>query len=298
MNFTSEVKKPHPIGNTLHAMGRKIHRIVWIPKYFGITGTIHAVKEMLHICLDPTIVSNNTGKQFTYSLHNPKNWKTIKAITRDNGGDTVVLTGTFARREYTYVEDLFATGKLDKNLRVLDLWATIGDFGLYLQYAGFEPYLICVEWDQESAKICQDNMKTNDLQGTVIPNPITSNGRNVCFDATSIQTQRSIIESSVWNEIPSTTLATVLADTQKIDLCKIDIEWAEFELLTEENKPHFSKMRHIILEYHTTSDDFEKNIWMIQSYFSEMFTIKREKTLQKRNQNGEKIIIWMVYLEK
>lgn len=271
-------------------------RIVWIFEKCTMHGTVHAMQQLTVACL---WAWSNNHSTYTYTLCSPITKQKLYATTRNNGGDTVVLTGTFARKEYWYINHLLGAGRLSKQPVVLDVWATIGDLWLLLKYLWCDSFVIAVEWDPEAAEIARDNFERNSINGEVIGKPITADGREVIFDNQSITTRRKILSSWTWVTLDSTTLPEVMQEFswESIDLCKIDIEWGEFELLTEENKPHFNRMKHIILEYHTSFAQFENDIASIQAYFGDNFSFQREQPILKKWYNWW-TIIWLVYMEK
>lgn len=272
-------------------------QVVWICKNFKLHDSVCAIQELITVCLNKDKINNTTDKMLYYSLTNISNKVNVHAYVRPNWWDTVVLTGTFGRGEYTYVEKLLTNWELPHQSLVLDLWATIWDFWLYLKYIGLDPYLVCVEWDPQAAEVCAHNLAENILDWAVIDKPITADWRQVTFAATWMTTRRKITDTN-WTDCSSITLSEIMDEFygEIVDLCKIDIEWGEFELLTKENRVYFDRMKHIILEYHTTFDRFATDISTLQTYFGDMFTFQREKPLLKKSYAWG-TIIWLIYMK-
>ncbi len=272
-------------------------QVIWIYKNFRLKDSVCAIQELITVCLTKDKINNHADKMLLYSLRNRVNGVNVHAYVRPNWWDTVVLTWTFGRGEYTYVEKLLNTWEIPYQSLVLDLWATIGDFWLYLKYLGLDPYLVCVEGDTQAAKVCEHNLIENSLDWEVIDKPITADWRQVKFASTWMTTRRRITQTT-WTDCSSTTLSEIMNEffEETVDLCKIDIEWGEFELLSAENSIHFDHMRHIILEYHTTFDRFATDISTLQNYFGDMFDVQWEKPLLKKSYAGG-TIIWLMYMK-
>lgn len=58
---------------------------------------------------------------------------------------------------------------------------------------------------------------------------------------------------------------------EAIDLMKMDIEWAEFEVLLGLEEKYFKKIKVLFFEYHIVSDDFEKKFEILQDKLQRMY---------------------------
>jgi FkbM family methyltransferase len=145
---------------------------------------------------------------------------------------------------------------------VLDLGANGGGFPLMLSIAGIEvARAVCVEMNPLTYHRLQLNLATNlgsaavainaavcaMPEGTEIPMRLTRGGTG-----DNLHENRAASSASQFS-VPTTTLQALFEQYFKdglVDICKIDIEGEEFELLESAPDGLLQKIRHLIMEMH------------------------------------------------
>ena len=149
----------------------------------------------------------------------------------------------------------------DRPVRVLDLGANGGGFPLMLRLAGFDlAQVVCVEMNQPTYLRLLVNLATN------LGSQATGINAAVCGTAGSeilLQPSRGSTGLSMYAHradcdtshvsVRTTTLAALCDQyfpDQDIDICKIDIEGAEYDALDAAPDDVLRKIRNLIIEFH------------------------------------------------
>lgn len=141
---------------------------------------------------------------------------------------------------------------------ILDLGANVGGFPLLLHLLGRTPrQIVCVELNPITCAKLRLNVETNWKNATVINAAVSSDGRSVEVDLGGGSTHDSIFSGSSGSTrrraVPGLTFdqAASLIDGP-IDLCKIDIEQAEREVLSSESRhlESLARVRNLLIEIH------------------------------------------------
>jgi len=126
---------------------------------------------------------------------------------------------------------------------------------------------ILVEPDLENINILSKNLQTNNIaKYTLVNKALYSSNKRVKFDTTLNYNARKISTSG---KILVRTINLINLfkkyHLSYVDLLKIDIEGAEWKLISKENKKYFTRCKIIIIEYHL--DKYYKDIKIFENYF-------------------------------
>jgi len=161
-------------------------------------------------------------------------------------------------REF-FVDDMYGEFDLENCTNVIDAGASIGLFTRYMLRKGAKN-IISIEPDPRSVSALKDNFFNRD-EVTIIPKALTSEIGTAFLNFKEDNPIVSTIdkENSEFNqydnnsiEIPTTNLIQVFENSgwDKIDLLKLDIEGAEYEVLGNISNEILIATDKILLEYH------------------------------------------------
>jgi FkbM family methyltransferase len=159
--------------------------------------------------------------------------------------DVVTLFVVFVREDY---------GVIPKGSVVVDIGSNIGAFAVWAARKGARAVL-AFEPSAASFACCERNVRANalehviklrrlavsDVEGGTVRFPRRSSVFNAIIDGPA---------SGEFDEVPSTTLATIVASVDRVDVLKLDCEGAEYRILFGSPPSVFDKVRDIRLEYH------------------------------------------------
>lgn len=152
--------------------------------------------------------------------------------------------------------------RLPPQIRILDLGANGGGFPLMLKIAGFEiARAVCVELNPLTFQRLQLNLSTNLGQSAIAVNAAVCDmppGSEVHIQPSRGGTGDSMYEDRATSaeacvSVPTTTFRALYDQylaQETIDLCKIDIEGAEFDLLSSTSDDLLVRIRYLIVEVH------------------------------------------------
>lgn len=146
-------------------------------------------------------------------------------------------------------------------VRVLDIGANGGGFPLMLRLAGYDlAQVVCVEMNPPTYLRLLVNLATNiggqatginaavcDVAGSEIPLQLSRGNTGMSMYENRADSAASHVS------VPTTTLAAVCDKyfrDQEIDICKIDIEGAEYDALGAAPDAVLKKIRNLIIEFH------------------------------------------------
>ncbi|TLD71260.1 FkbM family methyltransferase [Phragmitibacter flavus] len=192
----------------------------------------------------------------------------------DHNGIRYCLSADMYSRYYRHMDR-------SQPLRVLDLGANTGGFVLSLVDAGFRiEKAVSVEMNPSAFNRLKFNLDHNELT-TITPlnAAATSTIGTVQIEAIKGNTGQSIYHQSTQNTltIPTTTIDHLVAShfpesnpaaiTPDLDLIKIDIEGAEYEILFSESCQSVRRFKHILIEIHPHKEfPTEKLIAALQKF--------------------------------
>lgn len=189
---------------------------------------------------------------------NLKSGHTIKLSS--NTHDSLTVMVIFCRKEY---------GDIEKDSIVVDIGANIGVFSLYAAINGAKK-VYAYEPNPEAFQSLQSNIRINRLEDVIVPFNLGVSGSD--NEKIFIKNQ-----SSPYNKVEhSASLDTVEIDTvslstivnsiggEGIDLCKIDCEGAEYDVLYNTPDEWLSKIKNVRMEHH----DNTKKVSLIEWFLS------------------------------
>jgi FkbM family methyltransferase len=154
--------------------------------------------------------------------------------------------------------------KLPKRIALLDLGANGGGFPLMLQTQGIEiARAVCVEMNPPTAQRLIVNMTTNFGHAVVALNATVCgmHGSKIRLKLTRGGTSISMANDQVEGSAPSYSVpTTTLSDlcemyfgNNRIDVCKIDIEGAEYEVFDSSPDEMLRRIGYLFIEFHEAS---------------------------------------------
>ena len=148
--------------------------------------------------------------------------------------------------------------QLEGAINLVDIGANGGGFTLLLRHLGISiQRAVCVEMNPSTFRRMQFNLQSN-MHGTdvvAIHAAVCGEPKELRLDFGRGSTGESIYGSSGSHTIAGITLDDVAAYVDgPIDLLKMDIEGAEYEVLFGEHATALSRARYVIIEIHTPRD--------------------------------------------
>jgi FkbM family methyltransferase len=147
----------------------------------------------------------------------------------------------------------------DRPLRVLDLGANIGGFGLALILAGFEiERIVAVEMNMRThARLAYNLVNNIGSKAALVHAAVCNTKRNILVADNDGWVGNSIYDRSLGNtptlEVPGVTLDELTKSyfpSQRVDILKMDIEFAEYEVLFSETCKSVVQYDHLLMEIH------------------------------------------------
>jgi FkbM family methyltransferase len=188
----------------------------------------------------------------------------VDRASGDQHGLTDCVTGDIYSR-------YFARFTKDRPIRVLDLGANIGGFGLALILAGFEiEQIVAVEMNLRTHARLAYNLVNNIGSKAVLIHAAVCESRRTILVAdndgwvgNSIYNQR--LSETATLEVPGVTLdelTTSYFPNARVDILKMDIEFAEHEVLFSETCKSIVQYDHLLIEIH--EDQHRKKKMLVQ----------------------------------
>lgn len=155
--------------------------------------------------------------------------------------------------------------QLGESVTVIDAGANVGGFSLLLRALGVPvSKLICVELDASTAARLQFNLSRNfgSADWKLYNAALCGSSGVTQFSRSDGSTSTSITNCSVGTSSSGTARAITFdelwsenfRDDQVVDICKIDIEGAEYELLGSSTHTKLSQCRYLLIEIHQNSE--------------------------------------------
>lgn len=174
-----------------------------------------------------------------------------------NGAREVLATPMYRK--------FFRAMTLASPLKVLDLGANNGGFPLLLRTLGYElARTACVEMNPTTFSRLRYNIESNLREHFVLYNvAVCGNARELELHLGSGSTGDSIYQTGPPNEaarvykIKGMTFDDLYANAfgdEIVDICKMDIESAEYEVFATPNHEKLAKCRYLIIEIHDGKD--------------------------------------------
>lgn len=160
--------------------------------------------------------------------------------------DVISVFVIFVREDY---------GRVAPGSVVVDLGANLGIFALYAARQG-AALVYAYEPGEEAYATLLDNVAANGLAGRVLPRRaavVGEPGAPVRFPTRSSMYNRVLADGEAaegWAWVETAGLAAIGAEAGRVDLLKVDVEGAEYELLLGAGEDFYSRVKRVRLEYH------------------------------------------------
>ncbi len=196
----------------------------------------------------------------------------VKFFTRGKTTDindaVVVLSG------HEYPKELLGLSEMGHPV-ILDVGGHIGTFTMYIKNLYPHAKIIAMEPVSDNRVFYNRNIKLNNYQNvTLLPYALYSQTgqfyidlSNKQYDAVSVQTEKPIHDDYVTIDAVSFEDVINKNNIAHIDLMKLDIEGAEYDLLNTQLPIMSNTVKRIIMEYHPAGDKAKRN--QLVSYFDQ-----------------------------
>ena len=179
------------------------------------------------------------------------------------------------------IRTVFATNEYRRLLRqipvqdirtVLDLGAHIGTFILLARTLGAPlNHPVCVEPDSRSREKLRFNLQHNGITAEIFAGAVSDNAGTVHLHKGLTSTGSSLLSDfpnlcGETIEVEAVTLDKLVDryfQEQTVDLCKVDIEGAEFDVVLGEHSRALDRCRYLICEIHPTPP--HKSVQLVES---------------------------------
>jgi FkbM family methyltransferase len=202
----------------------------------------------------------NKGVDLLYSTRNGISFH-CRSGTTDINEAIVILSGT------EYPEKIIKGLKNPKPI-IVDAGAHLGFFSLFVKK--LKPYsrIIAIEPLPENLRLLKVNLKLNSIRDVVIvKKALLDNDKRlklylpnyVDYDAASTLTYKNTPVKIYSIQSISLSKLIKLYNLEKIDLLKMDIEGAEFQIIINDIKLLKKKILYLIFEYHENIKSYNKS---------------------------------------
>lgn len=202
----------------------------------------------------------------------------------------------FIKNEYSLLDEIISKSNI-----IFDIWSNIGLFSLYVLSLKYN-FLVKLEEDfliiednilnlkDFKVHLFEPNIKTfnlskeilNNFEENLIFNNIWLSNKSGTFEIIipEIDCQTSLYESFLTKKSSQKILAQFIKfqdyieknNISQIDLLKLDVEWAEFDILLDLEEKYFRKTKVLFLEYHLLNNDFEEKFPKLLEKLRKYFT--------------------------
>lgn len=175
--------------------------------------------------------------------------------------DESVAAEIFRWREYRSAEKIMTNAKT-----IIDAGAHIGLFALYALALNPTAKIICLEPEPNNLLSLKQNLKNNKISSVkVIGAALAGQSGPRSLAVTPDNHNHHLVSDTLSKSVIAVTAINLpdLLKRQKInqvDLLKMDIEGAEYEIIAQLRAADFAKIQNLILEYHENSDQKRQEI--------------------------------------
>jgi FkbM family methyltransferase len=200
--------------------------------------------------------------------------KPLKVLIRKGASDAAVFHQIFAMAEYQCLVSLVNSFPGLKIKSIIDAGANVGYTSLFFLANFPEAHFVCIEPDDQNYKLLEQNIAANALASHVLlRKALWKNSGSVTLSDSfrdHREWSRQVVDSPDSNSKVSTQLEGIplnelfrVADTESIDILKIDIEGAEKEVFSDYSGSIevLKNVKFLIIELHDEVDfksDFER----------------------------------------
>lgn len=232
------------------------------------------------------IYNNETGEQL-YEHPYVHTYVNLPTLTLSNS-----IPYQFNFLEY-FVHQKYSKWLNKQYKTVVDAGANVGVFSSYMLMNDFAKKIIAIECDKKALKDLQINFKHN-TSVTVLakalhhsPEPITfyHSPDNPVISSTlspdRLESHMAGVKGNVTEIVPTVTLEQLSNTYGEIDLLKIDIEGAEYDVILNADPSVFNNVNNIFLECHFFEKDYKQKYTMMLNKIKLMgYTVEEFKPNQ------------------
>jgi FkbM family methyltransferase len=192
------------------------------------------------------------------------------------GVEHVPIIEIFLRRDY---------GDVPEDATILDLGASNGVFAVYATAQTARSRVVSFEPMPASFALLRENLRLNDVEGRVVAEQagVTGQGgeRDLivgAFFPSFVAEAPTVVGATKTVSVAAVTLADIFArhDLTAVDLVKLDIEGAEYEVLYEAPPELLARIAEIRMEAHDL-DNGRRNVESLKRFFMDAgFVVTRE----------------------
>lgn len=192
-------------------------------------------------------------RSYLFMIPPPRNKFSLKSgetvYLSSNSHDSLTVMVIFCRNEY---------GTIPKDSIVLDIGSNIGTYALYAGLNGARK-VYAFEPNPEAFSTLVKNIEKNDLSDIIIPLNLgvsDEDDKRIYIPSQSSPYNKSIERKSKGSiKVNTISLPSILHNiiTDEVDICKMDCEGAEYEILDNMEQDDFSKIKELRLENHNGS---------------------------------------------
>ena len=188
--------------------------------------------------------------------------------------DDSIVAEIFLLREYALIEPELKRAKTV----VLDIGAHKGYFALYVRALNETVPILCYEPEEVNYAALKKHLEQNKIQGVVTKNAAVADREGtLLLNVSEDSHNHSLVVApgtTVQKKVTATTLEKIVNKFEKVDVLKMDIEGAEFQIFENLASSVFKKIGVIFMEYHEYGPDMRAE--HLQKIFeSEGFTVKK-----------------------
>ena len=153
---------------------------------------------------------------------------------------------------------------------VVDAGANVGVFSSYMLMNDYAKKIIAIECDKKALKDLQKNFKHNTTV-TVLPKALSSSPEPITFyhspdnpvisstlSPDRLESHMAGVKGNVTEIVQTVTLQQLIDEYGEIDLLKIDIEGAEYDVIMQADPKLFNNVNNIFLECHFFEKDYKQ----------------------------------------
>lgn len=193
--------------------------------------------------------------------------------TRGDADDSI-LAEIFLLREYALIEPVLKTAKTV----VLDIGAHKGFFALYVRALNETVPILCYEPEEINYVALKRHLEINKIQGVVTKNVAAAKEEGtLLLNVSEDSHNHSIVVApgtTVQKKVNATTLEKIVSKFEKVDVLKMDIEGAEFQIFENINPEVLQKIGTLFMEYHQYGPSMQAEV--LQTIFKKSgFTVKK-----------------------
>jgi FkbM family methyltransferase len=209
------------------------------------------------------IYNNETGEQL-YEHPYVHQFVNIPTVTLSNS-----VPYHFNYMEY-FVHQKYGKWLNRQYKTVVDVGANVGVFSSYMLLNDYATKLIAIECDKVALKDLQKNFKHNTTV-TVLPKALSASPEPITFyhspdnpvisstlSPDRLESHLAGVKGNVENIVETVTIDQLVNTYGEIDLLKIDIEGAEYDIILNADVSVFDQINNIFLECHFFEKDYKQ----------------------------------------